>query len=92
VSREGKAFLTSVLFGGLVSCASTIPLWRDVGEVWGGLLLFSLPGLIVAFPLGAMGIGGNAHDPSAWVTAFVDFLFYSRLIYWLMTRRRAREG
>jgi hypothetical protein len=81
-----------VPLAGLVACASTFPLWRDVGEGWGVLLLLSLPGAIIAFPLGAMGVVGNAHDPSLAVIACIDFLFYAWLFYWLMTRRLRHES
>jgi hypothetical protein len=75
-----------------VAFGSTVPLWFDLGEAWGFLLLFSLPGAVIAFPLGVMGVAGTAHGPSVVVIAFVDFLFYAWLFYWLMTRRRRRES
>ncbi len=90
--REGKSLLLAVLLAGLVAFGSTFPLWLDFGEAWGGLLLFSLPGAIVAFPLGAMGLVGNAHDPSLAVIASVDFLFYAWLFYWVMMRRYRHES
>jgi hypothetical protein len=92
VSREPKLLLIAATLSGLVTAGSTLPLWRDVGEVWGGLLLLSVPGFIISFPLGVMGLGGNAHDPSLGVTAFVDFLFYAWLIHWLMARRHRHEN
>jgi hypothetical protein len=91
VKRETR-FLIAILLGGLSAFVSTLPLWRDFGEMVGSfLMLFSLPGFIVAFLLGAMGLVGNAHDPNIIVIAVVDGLFYALLFYWLMTRRFPRE-
>ncbi|HSY37800.1 MAG TPA: hypothetical protein VK814_18740 [Acidobacteriaceae bacterium] len=92
MSREAKSVGIAVTLSGLVTVASTVPLWRDLGEGWGVLLLLSLPGAIFAFPLGAMGVVGNAHDPSLAVIASVDFLFYAWLFSWLMMRRRRHEN
>ena len=89
--RRGTRLLLAVLLGGLVAGVSTLPLWRDLGEAGDFLSLFSLPGALVALPLGAMGVVGNMHDPNAVVMAFVDGLFYAWLFYWLMTRRLPRE-
>ena len=87
MSREAKLFI-AVALGGLAAFASTLPLWRDIPEGVGTfLLLLSLPGFIVAFPLGVIGFVGNAHDPNIIVAAVVDGLFYAWLLYWLMTRR-----
>jgi ABC-type Mn2+/Zn2+ transport system permease subunit len=91
VKRETR-FLIAILLGGLSAFVSTLALWRDFGEMVGSfLLLFSLPGFIVAFLLGAIGLVGNAHDPNIIVIAVVDGLFYALLFYWLMTRRFPRE-
>ena len=54
MSREPKSLAVAVSLSGLVTLGSTFPLWRDVGEAWGLLLLLSLPGAVFAFPLGAM--------------------------------------
>ncbi len=92
MNREAKSLGIAVILSGLVTLASTVPLWRDLGEGWGLLLVASLPGAIVAFPLGVMGVAGNAHDPSLAVIASVDFLFYAWLFYWLMMRRHRHEN
>ena len=92
MSRGPKSLAVAVSLSGLVTLGSTFPLWRDVGEAWGLLLLLSLPGAVFAFPLGAMGVIGNAHDPSLAVTSSVDFLFYAWLFYWLMMRRHRHEN
>lgn len=89
---RGIKLLIAMLLGGLVAIASVLPLWHDIAEKVGDfLLLFSLPGAIIALPLGAMGVVGNAHDPNAAVMAVVDCLFYAWLFYWLMTRRPRHE-
>ena len=87
-----RRFLTAVLLGGLVAFVSTLPLWVDGAENWDLLLVFSLPGVLVALPLGVMGIAGNMHDPNTVVTGLVDGVFYTWLFYWLMKRRLRSDG
>ena len=87
---RSKTLAVAVLAGVLAGFVSTLPLWIDGGEAWGLLLLLSVPGFIVAFPLGAMGIAGNMHDPNAVVTGLVDALFYAWLLYWLNDPEAAR--
>ncbi|MGA8937897.1 MAG: hypothetical protein WB439_01915 [Acidobacteriaceae bacterium] len=91
MSRQFKSLMLALLFGTLVAVVSTLPLWRDLGDAGDFLLLFSLPGAIVALPLGAMGLVGNAHDPNFVVMAMVDDIVYTWLFYWLMSRRLPRE-
>ncbi|HVG26062.1 MAG TPA: hypothetical protein VM865_00545 [Acidobacteriaceae bacterium] len=83
MSRDRRV-LFSMRAGAVVGLGSTLPLWSDAGERWGFLLLLSLPGIIVALPLGCMGVIGNAHDPNAVVIALVDACFYAWLSYRLM--------
>jgi hypothetical protein len=82
--------LTSFLISLVIAILSTIALWWDEGYRFGFLLILSLPGLIVAFPVAMMGIAGNVHDPSAAVTGGVDVVFYTWLFYWFIARRKAR--
>jgi hypothetical protein len=89
--KRRKTLLIAVSIGAVIGFVSTMPLWIDGGEAWELLLLISLPGFIVAFPVGAMGIVGNMHDPNAVVTGVVDALFYAWLFYWLITWRNRGE-
>ncbi len=95
MSRDTRT-LVAFLLAALIAFGATLPLWHEmhmntVGAIVADfLLLFSLPGALVAFPLGYMGIGGNMHDPSVVVMGVVDFLFYWWLFHWLMTRRLPR--
>lgn len=91
MKREHKVLLAAVSLGALIAVGGTLPLWFDLGEAWGPLVLLSIPGAFVAFPLSLVGVG-NPHDPSSAVIAVVDFIFYAWLFYWLMMRRLQRAS
>ena len=80
--------LVGVLVGAALAFASTHA-WHGGGADWAIFSLFTLPGMLVAAPSAFRAGMGFYHEyPSAnlLIVDGVDFVFYSAIFCWLLSR------